>query len=120
MSKMRSKSWRNQLLAWLSDSGWERTAIDDDTDWWVDEHWTISSVRQNYGLVLILNFLVFPYSEGAERSTTVWLVTATTRKPAGRDDDTGLIAEAHLQKGHFNENLKTMVEAINRFRDSHE
>lgn len=60
MTRTKRKNTRDQILARLADSGWERTGIDDDTDWWVDEHWTIRSVRQEYGLTLVMSFLVDP------------------------------------------------------------
>jgi hypothetical protein len=118
MIKTKQKNYRDQILARLTDAGWERTCIDSDTDWWVDEHWTIFSVRQEYGLTLTLNFLVDPMFKGSDKHKAVWLITASTQQPRDRPDEENIIAELYMQKGYFNEKLIAFIAGINRYRDS--
>jgi len=118
MTKTKRKNNRDQILARLSDSGWERTCIDNDTDWWVDEHWTIRSIRQEFGLMLIVSFLVDPMYEGRDKSTAIWLITAGTQQPSDRLDDKNNVAKLYMQKGRFNEKLIAFVEEINDYRNS--
>src|SRR5215813_3551693 len=51
----------------LDQNGWEVATIDDDTDWWVDQHWEVRSTRQANGLTLFLNLLVDPQHEGTQQ-----------------------------------------------------
>jgi hypothetical protein len=117
MTKIKRMNTRDQILARLSLSGWERTGIDDDTDWWVDEHWTIRSVRQNFGLTLVISFLVDPMYEGNNKGPAVWQIVAGTRVPVDRFDSEKQIAELTMMKGRFDKNLKAFVATIDHFRD---
>jgi hypothetical protein len=54
------RPFKRQLLGLLSESGWELVSRDDDTNWWVEEHWLVRSVRENWGQELVLSFLVEP------------------------------------------------------------
>ena len=118
MTKTKRKNTRDQILARLADNGWERTGIDDDTDWWVDEHWTIRSVRQEYGLTLVMSFLVDPQYEGHDKSSAVWMITAATQYPENRLDEQVKVADLDLQKGRLGRNLAKFIEEIDRYRNS--
>lgn len=117
MTRTKRMNTRDQILARLAESGWERIAIDDDTDWWVDRHWTFRSLRQNTGLTMVLSFMVDPQYEGHDKGSAVWSIVAGTRVPEGYLDSAETIAELVLQKGRLAENLAAFVAVIDRWRD---
>jgi len=102
----------------LDHDGWEIATIDDDTDWWIDQHWEIRSTRQAYGLTLFLNFMVDPMYEGRDKSSAVWEITASTRRPTERLDTTGQVAEMAMQKGRLARNLNGFIGELNAYRNS--
>jgi len=102
----------------LDHDGWEIATIDDDTDWWIDQHWEIRSTRQAYGLTLFLNFMVDPMYEGRDKSSAVWEITASTHRPTERGDTTGQVAEMAMQKGRLARNLNGFIGELNAYRNS--
>jgi hypothetical protein len=119
MAVNKATDFRTLLRGRLDHDGWEVAAIDDDTDWWVDQHWKIKSTRQANGLTLFLNFMVDPMYEGADKSGAVWSITASTCLPSGRTDTKNQIAEMVLQTGRLIPNLNEFICQLNTYRDSH-
>ena len=101
----------------LDQNGWEVATIDDDTDWWVDQHWEVRSTRQANGLTLFLNLMVDRQHEGTHKSNAVWSITASTRLPAGRTDTTGQVAAMAMQKGRLDRNLNVFIGELNDYRN---
>ena len=118
MAVRKAIDFRTLLRDRLDHDGWEVTAIGDDTDWWVDQHWEIRSTRQAYGLTLFLNFMVDPQHERMHKSNAVWSITASTRRPAGRTDTAGEVAAMVLQKGRLARNLNGFIGELNAYRNS--
>jgi hypothetical protein len=118
MAVNKAMDFRTLLHGRLDKDGWEVAAIDDDTDWWVDQHWEIRSTRQAYGLTLFLNFMVDPMYDGADKSSAVWSITASTCLPAGSKDKKDEITAMVLQKGRLNRNLSEFVRQLNAYRDN--
>jgi hypothetical protein len=118
MAASKAMDFRTLLRDRLDRDGWEVMAIDDDTDWWVDQHWEIRSTRQANGLTLFLNFMVDPQHEGTHKSNAVWSITASTRLPAGRTDTTGQVAAMVKQKGRLARNLNAFIGELNAYRNS--
>jgi hypothetical protein len=117
MAMNKAMDFRTLLRGRLDRDGWEVAAIDDDTDWWVDQHWEIRSMRQAHGLTIFLNFMVDPMYEGADKSSAVWSITASTCLPTGSTDRKDEVATMVLQKGRLNRNLSEFVCRLNTYRD---
>ncbi len=84
------------LVRLLEKNGWEISDIELDTDWWAEEYWEIRSVQKNFGLTIILNFLVFGADEGDpdRKGKPVDCVTASLTRAEDmnpRDDDIALM-----------------------------
>jgi hypothetical protein len=89
-----------------------------DTDRWVEEHWLVRSVRENWGLELVLSFLVNPHYEGQTKSREIWAIGATIEVPEDRLAAERGIALMQLAKGKFNEKLPKFVDELDRYRRS--
>ena len=110
------KYYKELLLKKLSDSGWELFEKDDETDWWVESVWKIRSIKQNYGKVIFVLFLVDPQYDGTNKSSAVWAVGAFEKLPLDRPLEDG-ISIMDMVKGKFDEKLAQFVTEINRYRD---
>lgn len=111
------KYYKELLLAKLIDTGWELVYQDDDTEWWLEEYWTIKSVHQNWGYEILILFLVDPMYEGNDKSQAVWAVGAATNLPINRPIYSECFIEMDLQKGKFDVKLSKFVVGINEHRD---
>lgn len=49
------KLYKRLLLKKLGESGWDLISQDSDTDWWLEEAWTIKSIHNNWGFELLIN-----------------------------------------------------------------
>ncbi|MEM7249457.1 MAG: hypothetical protein AAF533_29375 [Acidobacteriota bacterium] len=107
---------RDQLLGGLLDRGWEQLRVDlQGTDWWAAEHWWLRSTREQYGLELVISFLVDPQFEGqGPKSSAVWVIVATEELPSGYMD-MGL-ARLPLQRGRFDRNLQSFLDELDAWR----
>src|SRR5262245_27441616 len=81
-------TYKDQLLAGLISRGWEQVEVDEGgTDWWADEHWRIRSIREAYGLELILTFLVDPgFDRPRKKGQAIWAIGASADMPRDRQD----------------------------------
>ena len=111
------KHYKQLLLNKLYDAGWELATQDTDTDWWLEEIWSIKSVRQNWGYELFILFLVDPLYEGNNKSQAVWAVTATTELPPDRITAENGVALMDLVKGKFDQKLSKFAELVNQHRN---
>ncbi len=109
------KYYKELLLKKLCDSGWELIEQDDETDWWLEELWTVKSIKKNWGQELKILFLVDPQYEGRIKSRGVWAVMASEKTPKERPLNPG-ISQITLSKGNFEQNLNEFVSIINEFR----
>ncbi len=110
------RPFKQMLLDLLSDRGWELASQDGDTDWWVEEHWRIRSVRENWGQELILSFLVDPQYEGRIKSRAIWAIGATAQVPEDRLAVQRGIAFTRLVKGQLKECLRSLVGQLDEHR----
>ncbi len=118
MPRSAQKNYRDQIRNSLSQSGWEIISIDDKTDWWVDEHWTISSTSQEFGYSLVISFLVDPLYEGHDKSSAICEIVICKTRPPDRLDNESRVAELDMQKGHFATKLDSFIHEINQHRNS--
>jgi hypothetical protein len=111
------KHYKELLLGKLASTGWELLALDDDTDWWLEESWKIKSIQQNWGEEIYILFLVDPQYEGRIKSQAVWAVRAVKEVPVDRPLGNECILEMDLQKGKLDHNLEVFVQGINEYRN---
>jgi hypothetical protein len=107
---------QQMLLDLLSERGWQLLAQDADTDWWVEEHWRIRSVRENWGQELTVSFLVDPQYEGLARSEAIWAIGATAGVPADRRTSEKGVAFVRLAKGKLDESLRAFAGQLDEHR----
>ncbi len=110
------KYYKELLLKKLSDSGWELLEADDETDWWLESVWKIKSIKQNYGKVIFILFLVDPQYDGINKSSAVWAVGAFEEIPLDRPLEDG-ISVMDMVKGKFDEKISQFTTEINAYRD---
>jgi hypothetical protein len=111
------KTYQKDLLAKLTEDGWELILQEDYTDWWSNGYWKIKSVKNNWGLEIYIHFLVDPHYDGPKKETAVWAVAASSVLPADRLEAENGISLMALSKGKFNENLSEFVREINNYRN---
>ena len=109
------------LIKALVKNGWEISDIEFDTDWWAEEYWLIHSVRENFGLKVILSFLVFGEDIGTWKGKHVEYLTASLTRPTymnPRDDD---IAVIHVRNGLDGTDLDIFFKDLDNFlEDRHQ
>lgn len=110
------KYYKELLLKKLCDSGWELLEKDDETDWWLESYWKIKSIKNNYGKVIYILFLVDPMYDGNIKSSAVWAVGAFEKLPSSRPLIDG-ISLMDMVKGKFDQKLTKFVIEINGYRD---
>ncbi len=109
--------YKIQLKELLLEHGWELEEIDDETDWWLEELWTIASSKNNWGYKLYLHFLVDLQYEGINKSSAVSAISAYQKPIKNYNECSDHVAEMWLQKGKYDENLKNFVQEINQHRN---
>lgn len=111
------KYYKELLRDKLFDSGWELMRKDDDTDWWLESYWEVKSVKQNYGKLIYVLFLVDPQYDGENKEGAIWAISAFEKVPLERPSQDG-IASTYLVKGKLNECLSIFVNQINSYRNN--
>ena len=102
----------------ISDSGWELESTNVDTDWWLEEIWRIKSVKQDWGKIIFISFLVDPQYSGDNKSQAVWAISATNEIPSDRINAENGIVLIDLVKGKFDRKISEFVASINSYRNS--
>jgi hypothetical protein len=114
---------KSLLQAHLERNGWEVTEVMEGVDWWADEHWRIESRWNQWGLELIVTFLVDPmWDDVRKKGEGVWAAIVTESIPEGRPTfDLDKVSVAWLRmkggKGSFDPQLDAFVDAINTYRN---
>ena len=98
----------------LQQEGWSLETVESVEDWWVSEHWRITSSTAPWGSELWLSFLVDPMYEGAKKESALHIIAANIDKPTSRPLTNQV--ELRINKGKYQENLAVFVESLNRFR----
>ncbi len=104
------------LVRLLEKHGWEISNIELDTDWWAEEYWEIRSVRKNFGLTIILNFLVYFEDIGDWKGKPVNCITASLSRAdcmSPRDDDIAVMYTG----SQIDANLVIFIGELNHYRD---
>ena len=93
--------------------------MEDDTQWWADEYWEIHSIKQKFGLTLVINFLVWGEDIGDAKEKFVFVVTAAKQRATymvPRADD---IAVHYIStRGFSDQEMESFVQKIAEFRES--
>ncbi|MFL0805628.1 MAG: hypothetical protein K6L81_18085 [Agarilytica sp.] len=110
------KYYKELLLKKLVDTGWELTQQDDDTDWWLESYWKLTSVKQNYGHEIYVLFLVDPQYDGQNKGSAVWAVGAYEQIPTDRPLEDG-VSIMDMVKGKLGDKLSMFVKEINEHRN---
>lgn len=118
MTKNKSPNFRVQIQDRLEDSGWEVAEIVVPDEWWCTESWEVRSVRQRYGLRIIISFIVDLMYEGSDREKHIACVFASEGFPQSYNDRETLVAELCMYKGHFSEMLTEFVGALDQYRST--
>lgn len=110
-------TYKEQLLAGLTSRGWERVEIDEEgTDWWADEHWRIRSIREAWGLDIVLTFLVDPNFVGPrKKGQAICAIGASADTPCDRLDVLKDI-ELCMYKRRFDEKLESFLGQLDEYR----
>lgn len=111
------KRYKQLIKSDLYKNGWEIQKIEDNTDWWLEEYWKIISVKQNWGQILYILFLVDPQYEGNKKSEAIRGISAMEEIPVSRPNDDG-VAFLSMSSGNYNENLENFILKLNTFRSS--
>jgi len=111
-------SYKDLLRERLDRAGWELLLIDPEgIDWWAGELWHIRSIRQAWGLELVLSFLVDPMEESGRSKPRIWAISATPNVPSDRLGAGQGVALLPMSKGHFETRLEEFVEALQAYRN---
>lgn len=114
------QAYKAILLREFQQHGWDIQSVDSGgVGWWADEHWTIVSTRQNWGMTLIISFLVDPQWVGnRKKGQGVWAVGVTPTLPTDRLAAEESIAELLRVHGPFAENAAAFIQSIDNYRQS--
>jgi hypothetical protein len=112
-------SYKDLLRERLERSGWELSSTDPDgIDWWAAELWHIRSMRQAWGLELVLSFLVDPMEQSGRSKPHIWAISADPHVPSDRLRAGQGVALLTMSKGHFETRLQDFVEALEAYRNA--
>lgn len=111
-------SFKHQLKKALENDGWELIGIvEENLDWWCDEYWVIRSVRENWGLELLILFLVDPqWNLLPKKGEGIDEIVATEKFPAGWGEARSGIALPSMDHRIFQKNLAGFITSLNEHR----
>ncbi|MEW6211643.1 MAG: hypothetical protein AB1631_24985 [Acidobacteriota bacterium] len=111
-------TYKKILLESLIDEDWELIeAFDCNHDWWCDEHWLIRSVRENWGIEVMIFFLVDPmWDTPRKKGQGIWAIAATDKFPERWGEAGSRIATLTLSKRRFNQKLVSFLSSLNHYR----
>ena len=109
--------YKHRVLKALLQRRWEQVEIDPDgVGWWAAEHWRLRSTGENYGLEVIISFLVDPgYENPIPKFSGVYEVAATTHVPQTYSHGP-YIACLPTQRGSFNSHLDSFLSDLDTWR----
>jgi hypothetical protein len=109
---------KQKLIDARIDEGWEVVKLDDQNlDWWCDEYWEIRSIRENFGVKLLIFFLVDPQWDGQrKKGQGSWAITATSKFPENRLGTRHEIALLPLAKRKFDAKLQEFILSLTEYR----
>lgn len=116
MSIPKLPPYKQQLLDHLAGCGWELIVIEqpdeDDAlaDPFIEEQWTIRSVRELRGCELVLTFI--------EPESYAYFLVATTHRPISYLQCEDRVAILEFDTGLFSETMMAFVREINDHRES--
>ena len=112
-------AYKNQLWHGLVDQGWEIVEVVASDEWWADEFWKVQSLRNRWGLEIILAFLVNPlWDAPRKKGQGVWSISASEGFPGDRLGAEKGIADLCMAKGRFDEKLAAFLAALDAYRNS--
>ena len=106
------KVYKKQLLAALVKQGWSLNNIASDDHWWLEEQWSLNSVKDNFGFELFLSFVTDPMWEGAESDAPVAQIVLSKERPRERSFDDMALAILDMNRGFFEEQLSLFIEQM--------
>ncbi|WP_223789430.1 hypothetical protein [Marinicella meishanensis] len=111
---------KKQLLDGLHQSGWELVTVHEDSEeWFIDEQWVIQSIQENWGLQVLITFLIDPqFERPRKKGQGVWLIMASLDSPHYFSKAKNQICELTMSKRKFQVKLEEFIQAINHFRVS--
>jgi hypothetical protein len=113
-------AYKKILLDALTGEDWELIEVDDYShDWWCDEHWLIRSVRESWGIEVMIFFLVDPQTDfPRKKGEGIWAITATDKFPETWGGASRGIAILPLSKRKFDQKLERFLSSLNQYRRS--
>jgi hypothetical protein len=111
-------TYKQRLLNALITDDWELVEINDQSQhWWCDEYWRIRSVQENWGLELLIIFLVDPqWDAPRKKGQGIWAISANTNFPEGWGEASREIALLSLTKRKFDSKLYEFVLTLKEYR----
>jgi hypothetical protein len=110
-------TYQDQLGDVLKQHGWDVVNRQDRGEWWDAASWQIESRRNQWGLSIILSFLVDPPYEGNRRESAVWAVAANSTQPQDRLEAEDAIALVSIRDFRFPDRLEYFVDEIDAYRN---
>jgi hypothetical protein len=112
-------SYKEQLQSALVDAGWEHAESIEIDEWWADDCWKIRSVKQSWGMEVLISFLIDPQWDGAHSGERppVWAIMATEDLPEAWNTEKR-IALLSMSSRKFEPKLAEFVAALGAYRNS--
>src|SRR5262245_27324231 len=108
------ESQQRDLEQRLSANGWRVVNRERETNWWLDELWSLESDWRPRGLRLWISFLVDPAHSGERRKgEDVWAVAVTANRPTERQ----AAEPAYVIRHHWSDSLAEILATADRLRD---
>lgn len=106
-------TYKQQFLKALTDGGRGQTEVNaDDQDGCCDEHWYIRSVREIWGLEMLIFLLVDPQRDApGKEGQGVREIVAAKKSPTSWIADSNRSATLHISKGQVDVKLHEFVGA---------
>jgi hypothetical protein len=110
--------YKQHLLKALVDEDWEVVKINDESAfWWCDEYWTIRSMRENWGLELLILFLVDPqWDLPRKKGQGIWAITAIGKFPEDWIQASKGVALLNMSKRKFDTKFKEFIVSLSEYR----
>ena len=109
-----------RLQTALAKAGWEIREIESaPSEWWCDEHWIVASVREGWGTLVHVYFLIDPQWDGPRRKGQgVWEVAATADRASDWVEASRGGVVIPLALGRFDEQIAEFLAGLSQYRRS--